>query len=162
MRHVRDAHGLSVQDYRTEVFSRELAYGPSPVTAQTLRSRVYAYKAAFCDATFREGVCASCAQFKRMDELQAVHFPTPGDERAPTWLGWSAEEWQLHKMAWREQVDAVLNIDVYLKTYLRAPERIRAADSKVFAARLEHETAPGALKAAERWLVRVLRWRDNM
>ena len=163
-RHAHDVHGLGKQAYRSEVFSRELAHGPSPVTVQTVRSRVHAYKTMLSDAAFQQGVCASCACYHKNVELCDVHLPTATETQAPAWLGWSDDEWVLHRDVWFRQMDKALSVDTYLETYFRASMRVRAAESSVAEARInsmEAGSSPTVL-IAERWLDRVRQWRQNM
>ena len=59
-KHVLSEHHMTPQEYRAGVLAREMAAWPQPITAQTLRTRLAAYKARLCDADFELGVCAPC------------------------------------------------------------------------------------------------------
>ena len=176
LKHVSDCHGLTGAAYRREVLSRAWAQWPEPITAQVMRTRLAAYKAALCDAEFEQGVCASCARGKKLRKLTPVLFPSASAEAAPDWLGWKAEQWPDVRQVWFEQVDKVLNVDEYLQTYFKADARVAKAACELQRAEnpaaMEAEPPPGGtrIKApsfetgaeADAWYQRVLRWRANL
>ena len=58
-----EVHGFrDAQAYRRHVLGREMAAGPQPVSAQTVRTRLTAWRQALTDKAFTTGVCSCCAQ----------------------------------------------------------------------------------------------------
>ena len=169
--HVRSAHDLSPAQYRREVLGRALAEWPTPVPAQVMRTRLFAYKQAFKDEFFKESHCACCARRKRLCKLTEVVFPPKGCAEPPAWLGWTAEEWQLFGVQWYDDVQKVLDIHAYLTTYFTADTKVESAkkelaDAQTKLAAPSEDEDPDLLKqsvdAAEIWLQRVLLWRSNL
>ena len=109
--HVREAHSLSAQEYRSQMLARAVAEWPQPITPQVLRSRAYAYKKALCDASYSLSVCACCTREKRRCKLQLVELPGPDAASAPSWLGINAQAWALHGASWYGQMDNLLNVE---------------------------------------------------
>ena len=76
-KHVLLEHHMTPQEYRANVLAREMAAWPQPITAQTLRTRLAAYKGRLCDVNFDLGVCASCAREKRSCKMVHTSFQHP-------------------------------------------------------------------------------------
>ena len=114
-----------------KVFGHVLAQWPEAITPQILRSRLFGFKRALCDANFRTAVCACCACETEGVTSQKVEFPTRHSARAPSWLPWSDAEWCKHRDAWFAQVDEILSTDVYLQDVFNADEEILRAGREV-------------------------------
>ena len=63
-----------------------------------------------------------------MKKLTLVTFPAATSPHPPAWPGWTSTEWQAVRATWFAQVDAVLNTEVYLKTYFLADQRVGQAE----------------------------------
>ena len=110
---------MTSQEYRAAALAHEMAAWPQPVQAQTLRTRLAAYKGRLCDANFELGVCSSCAREKRVCKMVHTIFPPLCDDVPPAWLAWAQEEWLLHRETWYGQMDSLLNINTYLEHYFQ-------------------------------------------
>ena len=142
--HLSVAHpSVSVEDYRRRVLNDAVSRWPEAVPAQVLRTRLAAYAALQTDAVFVQGVCASCARWKRRTKLQPAVFPARGAAAAPSWLPFSPAEWQKHGDAWWVAVDAVLDVEQYLQRHFHADERLRDAEADVVSAEEAAAATPG-------------------
>ena len=108
---------MTPQEYRANVLARETAAWPQPITAQTLRTRLAAYKSSLRDANLDLGVCASCAREKRICKMIHASFPPLCGDEHPPWLAWTQDEWLLHRLAWYDQIGTLLDINVYLESF---------------------------------------------
>ena len=167
--HLRDAHGgKTAQEYRHDIFGRVLADWPQKISPQVLRLRLAEYASLLTDEQFAQGTCACCARSKRQIKLVSAQFPPGDSEGAPDRLECSRSDWKKHGVAWCDQIDRLLNIEVYLQSYFHADERVRTAEFDLVTAR-EKCTADGVSEAdkqnaalLEAWRDRVLRWRENL
>ena len=92
--HLLQEHaGCSLDCYRRDVLRSSLRQWPEPITPQILRSRLAAFKEEFSDANFALAACACCAREKRQCKLVRVIIPAMADTCAPSWLGYTDEEW---------------------------------------------------------------------
>ena len=113
--HLRTGHsGLTPQQYRIMVLEDALHTWPQPISPQLLRARLAGFKAELTDNNFRLEPCACCAREKKPAKLQRVSFPPPDSLACPSWLLFTEEEWQKHRVEWHEQVDRLLNVKEYL------------------------------------------------
>ena len=164
VQHIRCAHNLSPEDYRTSVLRRGLAEWPDPVSPQVLRTCLAAFKNNLNDEHFLMGVCASCAREKRRIKLRRVEFPPPDATDCPPWLPWSPTEWQQHREDWYKQLHEMLGTEAYLQKYFHADERVAAAVAELERACSEGDGSGGEVDLpsepqARAWLHRVESWR---
>ena len=165
-KHLSQAHPhiKDMQAYRQDVFSKVIAEWPQAISPQVLRSRLAAFKGAMTDNEFVMQTCAVCARRKRKCKLRSVVFPSPNRSACPSWLPWSASEWQKHGASWYNQLDDIFNIDRYLTEIFQVEQRLLEATQAVF------EFQDGAtqtdsfdsLQQAENWLGRVQKWAANL
>lgn len=164
-KHLAQEHaGKTMQEYRKEVLSMAMTQWPHEVSPQVLRTRLAAYKQHLTDANFAMGTCACCARFKRKIRLQQVNFPVPGQDVVPSWLGYSAQEWEAHGADWLAQVSTIFDVEQYLQTYFEADRQVREAEQEL----LDFSTNPDGVDRAKKialaevWRDRVRKWRANM
>ena len=72
--HLRDAHALTLFEYRRKVFEEVLAEWPQRIPAQVLRTRLAAFKNVLCDVFIGATLCFV---LQAKEEMQAVacHLP---------------------------------------------------------------------------------------
>ena len=117
--HLQEQHdGLTLEQYRRTVLQQSLSAWPEAISPQVLRSRVAAFKTNLCDAKFEMKICACCAREKRREKLSYCRIPSITDEEAPSWLAYTAEEWNVYKESWYSRMDELLNVKTYLEKFL--------------------------------------------
>ena len=161
--HLREAHQLTEMQYRARVLRRAVADWPQPISPQLLRSRLFAFKKALCDAEFRMAACAVCAREKRQCKLKQILFPAPGSSKPPAWLGWNRDEWREHGARWYNDVDALLSADAYLNHVFQADQRIADARAKLhsFVSGEAAESDFRCLEGVEDWVRRADAWKGE-
>ena len=98
--HVHEAHAMTAQQYRSEVFGRVVAEWPESISPQVLRTRLTAYKQFLCNDNLAVSPCACCARLKKNAGMREIVFPEADAPTAPDWLGWSANEWKRYGRHW--------------------------------------------------------------
>ena len=160
--------GHDAQEHRRDILERVAAEGVSPVSSQVARSRLTALKDHLCHDNYAEGVCACCARSKKRSTLQKCDFAHASASEPPAWLRWDVATWLQHGQTWWEQVDSILNIEVYLQEYLHADERVDQAVAdrdearKVAAREPNSEEAQEILRSNIVWATRVTDWRAHL
>ena len=63
--------------------------------------------------------------------LTRVVFPPKSSEWPSEWLGWSADQWRLRRDGWFDELSAQLDVEVYLRRFFHADERLANAEKDV-------------------------------
>ena len=164
LKEARHAGAATPQEYRQTVLQMAAGEGPHSISPQVTRCRNAAYKGKMTDWNFRMFPCACCAREKRRCKLQQVQFPPADQDECPAWLPWSDEEWEVHRQAWWEKVDGILNIESYMLKFFKAEDRFKEAQKKValFEDGSKGNGTFATQEAAEFWLRLVQEWSENL
>ena len=162
--HLSLEHGITFEEYRSQVLAKTLAEWPQEIPWQVYRSRLAAYKGKQCDANFRIQPCASCARGKRLCKLSVAVLPSRSAASPPSWLPFLPEQWQLVRERWFDGMCTLLDPEEYLQTIFQADARVEAAGIEVDHAEAECDVDVGfaSAAAARSWLERVRAWRRNV
>ena len=135
---------------------------PQKISPQLLRARLAGFKAELTDLNYKMQPCACCAREKRPIKLSEVVFPARDASDCPTWLPFTATDWEKHREAWYDRIDSLFNIEVYLDTVFHVSTRKNYSERDVANARDGNRTVFTTLEAAEAWSERLRVWEVNL
>ena len=148
--------------YRESVLEDALDQWPQKISPQLLRARLAGFKAELTDLNYKMQPCACCAREKRPIKLSEVVFPARDASDCPTWLPFTATDWEKHREAWYDRIDSLFNIEVYLDTVFHVSTRKNYSERDVANARDGNRTVFTTLEAAEAWSERLRVWEVNL
>ena len=106
-----------------------------------------------------------CAREKRECKLRRVTFPPRDAAAPPGWLLWADDaHWDAGREDWYDRVDALINIDSYLRVIFEVGKKLEDVDVEVAAIRADSAPREGGfatVEAAEAWEKRVQQWAKN-